>query len=100
MAVKEEKLKFYTFKVVLERDKWPDEPEEEAVWRAYVPALEEKGAATWGYTPEEALKNIHEVLQMIVEEMAEAGEPIPAEAIVSESEGPLVTVTLAEADGH
>ena len=94
MAVKEGKLKSYTFKVVLEKDKWPDEPDEKAVWRAYVPALEEKGAATWGYTKEEALKNIREVLQMVLEEMIEEGEPIPAEALVSESEEPLVTITL------
>jgi len=25
--------KTYTFNVVLEKDKWPDEPEDKAVWR-------------------------------------------------------------------
>ena len=94
MAVKEGKLRSYTFKVVLEKDKWPDEPDEEAVWRAYVPVLEEKGAATWGYTKEEALKNIREVLQMVLEEIIAEGEPIPAEALVAESEEPLVTIIL------
>ena len=38
-------MKTYLFKVVLEKDKWPDEHEEKAVWRAYIPALEHKGAA-------------------------------------------------------
>ena len=34
----------FGFKIVLEKDKWPDEPEGAAVWRAYVPVLEDKGA--------------------------------------------------------
>jgi predicted RNase H-like HicB family nuclease len=50
----------YTFKVVVE----PDEDR----WRAYFPALEAQGAASWGYTHEEALRNIREVLEMIVAE--------------------------------
>jgi hypothetical protein len=32
-------MKSYTFKVVFEQDKWPDEPDEKALWRAYIPAL-------------------------------------------------------------
>jgi len=43
-------MKTYAFKVVSEKDKWPDEPDEKAVWRAYIPVLEDKGAASWGYT--------------------------------------------------
>ena len=39
----------YTFRVVVE-------PEEDR-WRAYCPALEAQGAATWGYTQEEALRS-------------------------------------------
>ena len=41
-------MKTYSFQVVLEKDKWPDEPDEKAVWRAYIPVLEHKGAASWG----------------------------------------------------
>ncbi|MEO5359074.1 MAG: type II toxin-antitoxin system HicB family antitoxin [Nitrospirota bacterium] len=63
------KNKTYTFKVVIE----PDEDR----WFAYCPALHTKGAATWGYTQEEALKNIHEVVEMTVETMIEDNEPIP-----------------------
>jgi len=44
------------------------EPDEDA-WRAYAPALEARGAATWGKTRDEALNNIHEVVQMVVEEL-------------------------------
>ena len=55
-------LLFNLLKVVLEKDKWPDEPDEKAIWRAYVPMLEHRGAATWGHTQQETLKNIKEVV--------------------------------------
>ena len=55
----------YTFKVVVE----PDEDR----WRAFVPALEAQGASTWGYTREEALEHIREVLEMLVAELAQEG---------------------------
>ena len=61
--------KTYIFRVVVE----PDEDR----WHSYCPALEEYAAATWGYTREEALKNIQEVVQMIIEELIEDGKPIP-----------------------
>jgi predicted RNase H-like HicB family nuclease len=59
----------YTFKIVVE----PDEDR----WRAYQPELEAQGAATWGYTRDEALQNIREVLEMIVAELVEDGKPVP-----------------------
>jgi predicted RNase H-like HicB family nuclease len=62
-------IKTYTFKVIVE----PDEDR----WRAYCPALEQYGAATWGATEEEALQHINEVVQMVIEELIEDGEPIP-----------------------
>jgi predicted RNase H-like HicB family nuclease len=74
----------YTFRVVVE----PDEDR----WRAYCPALEEQGAATWGHTREEALQHIREVLEMIVGELVEEGRPVPANVAVSEE--PLVAVTI------
>lgn len=46
------------------------EPDEER-WHAYCPALEDKGGATGGYTKEEALKNIREVVEMTIESMIE-----------------------------
>ncbi|HEY8874814.1 MAG TPA: type II toxin-antitoxin system HicB family antitoxin, partial [Stellaceae bacterium] len=67
----------YTFKVVVE----PDEDR----WRAYCPALEEQGAATWGYTREEARQHVREVLEMIVAELVEDGKPVPANVAVSEA---------------
>ena len=66
-----ELLKTYTFKIVVE----PDEDR----WFAYCPVLEEKGGATWGYTKEEALKNIEEVVKMVVESLIAHGDPVPEE---------------------
>ena len=62
-------MKTYTFKVVVE----PDEDR----WHAYCPLLERQGAATWGASRQEALKNIEEVVRLVVESMAEHGEPLP-----------------------
>ena len=81
-------MKTYTFKVVVE----PDEDR----WHAYCPALLRKGGATWGYTEEEALKNIHEVVQMVVESLVEHGEAIPEQPSeeVEVSLEPKVAVTV------
>jgi predicted RNase H-like HicB family nuclease len=62
-------MKSYVFRVVLQKD--------EDVWRAFIPELESKGAATWGNTKEEALSNIREVAQMVIESMLEDGESLP-----------------------
>lgn len=75
-------MKTYIFPIVLEQA--------ENAWHVSVPELEAKGAATWGKTRDEALRNIQEVMQMIVEEMLEDGEPLPA--VVSISEQPAVAV--------
>jgi predicted RNase H-like HicB family nuclease len=77
-------LTTYTFKVVVEPD--------EGRWRAYCPALEAQGASTWGYTRDEALQHIREVLEMITAELVEEGRPVPSDAQVSEE--PLVAVTV------
>lgn len=62
---------YYTFRVVVESD--------DASWYAYCPLLEDRGAATWGETKDEALKNLHEVLQLVLKTMTEHGEAIPQE---------------------
>jgi predicted RNase H-like HicB family nuclease len=68
------------------------EPDEDAAgnaaWYAYCPALESIGGATSGRTREEALKNINEVVHMIVQELIEDGKPLP--------EGPEDTVEVVE----
>jgi predicted RNase H-like HicB family nuclease len=77
-------MRSYVFPVVVEPD--------EDVWRAFVPELESKGAATWGHSKEEALRNIQEVAQMVIEELLEDGESLPANVTISER--PVVAVTV------
>lgn len=81
-------MKTYVFRVVVE----PDEDR----WLAYCPILEEKGGSTWGYTREEALKNIKEVIDLTIDGIIERGETIPEEpeAEVRISSEPLVAVTV------
>ena len=62
--------KTYKYKEVVE----PDEDR----WHAYCPALQQYGAATWGSSREEALKNINEAVELVVDELREDGIPIPA----------------------
>jgi predicted RNase H-like HicB family nuclease len=78
-------MKTYTFKVVVEPD---EDAAGNPAWFAYCPAFESIGGATSGRTREEALKNINEVVQMIVQELVEDGEPLP--------EGPDDTVEVDE----
>ena len=85
-AKSEGETKTYIFRVVVE----PDEDR----WFACCPILEDRGAATWGYTREEALKNIREVLEITVESMIEHGEPIPEDPEVQIFSEPRVAVTL------
>lgn len=77
-------MKSYLFRVVVEKD--------EDVWRAYMPELEARGAATWGHTKDEALRNIEEVLQIVVEDLLKEGEPLPQG--VSVADEPMVAVNV------
>jgi predicted RNase H-like HicB family nuclease len=94
--LKEEGMKTYIFRIVLEKDRWPDEPESAAVWRAHIPILEAQGASTWGATKEEALRNIHEVLGMILEEFIEEGRPIPTgpESEIKVLDEPAISIAI------
>jgi predicted RNase H-like HicB family nuclease len=78
-------MKTYTFKVVVE-------PDEDALgnpaWHAYCPALESIGTATSGRTRDEALKNINDVVHMIIEESLAEGRALP--------EGPADDVQVTE----
>ena len=81
-------MKTYAFKVIIE----PDEDR----WFAYCPVLEKRGAAAWGYSKEESLKNIQEVVRMVIESMVEHNEVIPEEPKdeVQVFSDPLVAVTV------
>lgn len=78
------KVKSYIFRVVLEPD--------ESAWRAFIPELEARGASTWGATKDEALRNIHEVAQMVIESMLEDGESLPPR--LTEVDQPVVAVMV------
>ena len=83
-------MKNYVFKIVIEDDEHADG---RAAFRAYCPALESIGAATWGETREEAVKHIGEVLHMIVEELAKEGKEIPPGALIASTESAAVLVS-------
>ena len=75
----------HTFRVVVEPDA--------DVWHAYCPALNSYGAATWGNTREEALRHIREVVGMVVAELREDGEAVPADDDAEAAGEPFVSVT-------
>ncbi len=79
-------MKTYLFHVELE-------PDGEG-WRAFFPDWEEIGASTWGYTEEEALIYIREVLSMIVEEFEDEGSDLPSTDHLTVSNGPAVAITV------
>lgn len=78
-------MKTYSFKVILEPD---EDAQGNPAWYAYCPALESVGGATSGRTQEEALRNINEVVRMIVQEFIEEGKSLP--------EGPEDSVEIEE----
>ena len=71
VPIKKTKTKTYVFNVVIEPGK--------DVWSAYCPALLTAGAATWGYTREEAINSIEEVVKMVVGSLIDHGEQVPEE---------------------
>jgi predicted RNase H-like HicB family nuclease len=77
-------MKSYIFPIVVEQD--------EDAWRAFVPDLEAKGAATWGNSREEAIRNIQEVAQMVIEDLLADGEALPGSVVVSDQ--PAVAVNV------
>jgi predicted RNase H-like HicB family nuclease len=87
-------MKTYNFKVVVEPDE--DFDGNPSGWHAYCPALAKQGGSTWGATETEALKNINDVVHMVVESMLAHGEPVPEEPAdqVQVTVEPRVAVTV------
>ena len=69
IPINKKQKRTYVFTVVVEQD--------EDVWSAYCPTLLQQGAATWGYTREEAIGSISEVAKMVVESLVDHGELVP-----------------------
>ena len=67
-------MKSYIFKIVVEEDAFEDG---RIAYHAYCPAL--KGCHTWGHTYQEALANVREAVELYVEDLREAGDPIPVD---------------------
>ena len=61
-------MKSYIFKVEMEPD--------EDGWHVFYPPWRKIGASTWGKTREEAMKNIREVLEMIMDDRIEENDAI------------------------
>jgi len=76
-SLSEAAMKTYNFKVVVEPDE--DFDGNPSGWHAYCPALEQRGASTWGATEAEALKHIDDLVRLVVESMLEHRERNPQE---------------------
>ena len=67
------------------------EKDEDGRWAAMCPTL--PGCATWGYTQDEAIKNIREAVEAYVEDMQAHGESVTgAKEVIA---APLVSVVAA-----
>jgi predicted RNase H-like HicB family nuclease len=90
-------MKTYTFKIVVEPD---EDAQGNPAWHASCPALEGLGAATSGRTRDEALKNINEVIHLIVQELMEEGKSLPegptddVEVFEISKDAPRIAVTV------
>jgi predicted RNase H-like HicB family nuclease len=77
------------FKVAMEDDAFEDG---RPAFHAYCPAL--KGCHTWGHTYQEALANIREAVELYIEDLIEAGDPVPVDAELGSIELPAPSVAV------
>ncbi len=80
------KIRSYSYRVVVEEDAFPDGTR---AYHAYIPAL--RGCRSWGYTVEEALKNVQEAAEAWIEDALKHGESIPEE---HPKGSPIVTINV------
>ena len=78
-------MKSYLFRVELVE-------EDDGRWSAGVPSL--PGCTTWGYTREEALRNIRDAAEAYLRDMQKAGDEIPQDATIQVMNEPVVSVTV------
>ena len=64
----------YIFKVAVQEDQFEDGRK---AFHASCPALQ--GCHSWGHTPQEALTNIQQAIELYVEDLIEAGEAVPVD---------------------
>lgn len=74
----------YVFKATLQEEK-------DGRWSAWIDVL--PGCAVWGYTRDEALRELREGAELYIEDMLDCGEEVPFEEIEEDSE-PTVTAIV------
>ena len=82
-------MRAYVFRIVIEPDHFEDGRE---AWHAYCPAL--KGCHTWGHTRDGALANCREAADLYIQDLIQAGEPIPLDAAPRTAELPTPAVVV------
>ena len=82
-------IKSYVFRVVVEEDTTASGQE---AYHAYCPAL--KGRHTWGHTYDEALANVREAIELYIEDLRQAGEPVPLDPARGAFEWPTPAVAV------
>lgn len=84
-------MKSYVFKAKVEADRFEDGRE---AYHASCPAL--SGCHTWGYTPDEALANLRDAIELYVEDLVQSGQPLQIDnrSDVVELDSPSVVVNL------
>ena len=82
-------MKSYIFKILVEEDQFEDGLK---AFHAFCPVL--KGCHSWGHTYEEALANIREAVELYVEDLRAAGDPIPEDPEQGTLELPTPTVAV------
>jgi len=82
-------MKSYIFRLVVEEDVLPDG---QKAYHAFCPAL--KGCHTWGHTYQEALAHVREAVELYVEDLRTAGEPIPLAPELGAIEWPTPSVAV------
>ena len=78
-------VKSYVFSVQLAE-------EEDGRWSAWIEAL--PGCATWGFTREEALRNLQDAAEAYLRDVRKVGGKIPPETAAQIAEAPLIAVNL------
>jgi len=66
--------------------------EDDGRWSAWVEAL--PGCATWGYTREEALRNIRDSAEAYIRAIQKAGEEVPQDAAIEVVAEAVVAVNI------
>jgi len=82
-------MKSYIFRIAVAEDTMPNGSR---AFHAWCPAL--KGCHTWGHTEQEALVNVREAIELYIEDLREAGQPITVDPAAGAMEWPTPAVAV------